>query len=153
VQLRLTYSPRIRADPVYLQALGQAFYNYTYLEWGVIWTIVKLSADGFSSVPRGKTAMEIARAFTRAIADTQPPLSTNLRRELVKLDEQFRAAIKVRNKLLHAHPYTAADFRQQIGGGGYDWTVERIHDAAKLFEDVAIAGNAIFHGPLAKVRP
>ena len=48
-----------KRDPDYLQAVGQALYNFTYLELVVVWTIVKLSADGFQSVPKGKPAGHI----------------------------------------------------------------------------------------------
>ena len=148
----MTYSPRIGADPAYLKAVGQAFYNFTYLEWCVVWTIVRLSADGFASVPRGQTAQKIAQALTKSIDATSPPLPANLRKRLVKFDERFRAAIKLRNKLLHAHPYTASDSTQRLSGGGHDWPIGGVEDAAKSFEDAAIFGNEIFHGDLAKVR-
>jgi hypothetical protein len=148
----MTYSPRIKADRAYLQALGQAFYNFTYLEWCVVWTIAKLSADGFASVPRGQTAQRIAQALTKAIDTTSPALPGGLRKQLVKLDERFRSAIKIRNKLLHAHPYTASDGAQQLRGGGHEWPISSVEEAAKFFEDAAIFGNAIFHGELAKVR-
>ena len=42
----MTYESKIPADPDYLALLGRAFYNFTYMEWVVVWTIVKLSADG-----------------------------------------------------------------------------------------------------------
>lgn len=152
----MTYQPRIHADPTYLQALGRAFYNFTYLEWVVIWIIVKLSSDGFSSVPSGKgaTAGRIANALTKAIHDTSPPLPSDLRYRLVEVDKAYRDAIGYRNKLLHAHPYTADDGAQQLlYTGGPKWPLETVHEAAKLFEDAAIMGNAIFHGDLAQVRP
>jgi hypothetical protein len=149
----VNYKPRIKADSVYLQALGQALYNFTYLEWVVVWTIVKLSGDGFDSVPKGETAAQIAKALTKAIASTRPALPPSLRRELMKFDESYRAAIKVRNKLLHAHPLTAPDGSQQLGTAGSNWTLEQVEVAAKQFEDAAIQGNAIFHGELAKLRP
>ena len=60
----MSYQSRIPADPGYLQALGRAVYNFTYFEWGVIWTIARLADDGFRSVPKGKSAGEIATAFT-----------------------------------------------------------------------------------------
>lgn len=149
----MSYKSRITADPIYLQAVGQAFYNFTYLEWVVIWTIVKLSSDGFKNVPRGKPASNIARALTKAIAMTSPTLPTQLRRRLVIFDESYRGAIQKRNKLLHAHPYTASDGSQQLGGGGLEWPITNVNAAAKLFEEAAIMGNDIFHGDLTKVRP
>ncbi|MBA4158943.1 MAG: hypothetical protein H0X65_15910 [Gemmatimonadetes bacterium] len=149
----MTYTPRLKADPTYLQALGQAFYNFTYLEWVVVCTIVKLSGNGFGSVPRGEPASAIARALSRAIADADPPLPPNLRRDLVKSDERYRDAIRVRNKLLHAHPYTAPSGHPQLGGGGFKWPLENVHVAARMFEDAAIHGNQILHEELPKVRP
>ena len=147
------YKPRIKADLVYLQALGQALYNFTYLEWVVIWTIVKLSHDGFGSVPTGKTAREIARALTNAIQNRSPSLSKTVRRKLVEFANAYRDAFAARNKRLHAHPYTAPTGAQQLRGGGHEWPLEHVHAAAKLFEDAAIFGNGIFHGELAQSPP
>jgi hypothetical protein len=149
----MTYQSRITVDPVYLQAVGQAFYNFTYLEWIIIWTIVRLSSNGFESVPKGQPASVIAKALTHAIQGTQPPLSASLRQSLVKLDENYRAAIKTRNKLLHAHPHTAPDGSQQLSGGGYIWPIDEVNEAAKLFEDIALLGSELFHGGLTQERP
>ncbi len=149
----MTYQPRIIVDPEYLQALGQAVYNFTFLEGIVIWTIVKLSPDGFNSVPKGETALTIAKALTKAIANALPPLPNSLRLSLIKFDKSYRDAIPLRNKLLHAHPHTALDGAQQLGGEGYAWPIDTVHDAAKFFEEAAMLGNDIFHGDLAKARP
>ena len=149
----MAYKPRISADSIYLQTLGQAFYNFTYLEWVVVWTIVKLSPNGFKDVPKGESASIIAKALTKAIQDADPPLSKNLRSQLVHFDRNYRAGIKIRNKLLHGHPYSAENGEQQIGGGGYEWSIDVLNDAAKLFEDAAITGNDTFHGDLKRERP
>jgi len=149
----MTYNSRIQADPDYLHAVGRALYNFTYMEWTVVWTIVQLSNDGFGSVPKGKSADYIAKALIRAIAATEPQLPDKLRRDLVKFHESYLASIKLRNKLLHAHPYTAADGSQQLSGGGVEWPTDVVDEAAKFFEDTAILGNEIFHGELKAVRP
>lgn len=150
----MDYEPRIPAKPVYLQALGRAFYNFTYLEWTVVWTIVKLSPDAFGGVPRGEGAGAIARALVRGIDETDPPLPNDLRRRLVKFHEAYLEAKRQRDKLLHAHPYTAASGKQQLSSGSnLEWPIEKVYEAAKLFEDAAIMGNEIFHGDLARVRP
>lgn len=149
----MSYVPRIHAQPEYLQALGQAVYNFTYLEWVVVWTIVKLSADGFGSVPKGESASKIATALNKALSTTTPPLPAKLRTALFAFEKSYRKASSLRNKLFHAHPYTAAGGAQQLGGGGFEWPLEKVNDAAKQFEDAAIEGNAIFHGPLSEARP
>ena len=59
----MTNNSRISVDSDYLHDVGRAFYNFTYLEWVVVWTIVKLSADGFGSAPKGQTASHIAKAL------------------------------------------------------------------------------------------
>lgn len=136
--------------------LGQAFYNFTYLEWVVIWTIVKLSPDGFDSVPKGKkaTAGAIRAALEKAIKAKLPPLPSSLASDLMQFHDRFQKAIDQRNALLHAHPYTAADGAQRLSySDGYKWPPELVVEAAKIFEEVAIVGNTIFHGELTKVRP
>jgi hypothetical protein len=148
----MTYHFRIPAETEYLQAVGRAFYNFTYLEWVVVWTIGRLSADGFKSVPKGKTASHIAKALIKAIAATEPPLPYKLRRELVKFHEAYLASIARRNMLLHAHPYTAEDGAQQLWGGGVEWPIDVVDEAAMFFESAAIAGNEIFHGELMTAR-
>jgi len=149
----MTYQSRIPADPAYIHSVGTAFYNFTYLEWVVVWTIVKLSTDGFASVPRGETAKVIAAALHKAIENTPLPLPPSLRKRLVKFHESYLAAIRNRNKLLHAHPYSSQEGNQQLGGGGVEWPISEVDQAAQSFENAAIEGNAIFHGELAQVRP
>lgn len=136
-----------------MRAVGQAHYNFTYLEWGVVWTIVKLSADGFGSVPSGKPAGFIAKALIQCINSTSPPLPRPLRTRLVKVHERFLEAISVRNKLLHAHPYTAEGGVQRLGSPGFEWPHGDVDEASKLFEDLAIEVNDIFHGDITSVRP
>lgn len=150
----MPYHSRIPADPEYLQALGRAAYNFAYLEWVVIWIIVKLSPDGFGSVPKGEPSSKIATALARAVAQTRPALTASLRKRLVKeVEHPFREAIKRRNKLLHAHPYTAKAGNQQLGGGGIEWPMAEVDSAARMFEEAAIACNSLFHGDLKKERP
>lgn len=148
----MTYHSRIPAETEYLQSVGRAFYNFTYLEWVVVWTIARLSADGFKSVPKGKTASHIAKALCKAIDATEPPLPDKLRRDLRKLHKAYLDSIACRNKLLHAHPYTAEDGAQQLGGGGVEWPIDVVDRAAMFFERSAIAGNEILHGELKATR-
>ena len=149
----MSHEPRIPSDPEYVRAVGQAHYNFTYLEWGVVWTIAKLSADGFGSVPSGEPAGRIARALILSIDSTTPPLPRALRARLVKVHERFLGAIRVRNKLLHAHPYTADGGAQRLGSPGLQWPRERVDEAAVLFEDLAVEVLDVFHGDLASARP
>lgn len=144
--------PRIPADPAYLAALGRAVYNFTYLEWVVVGIIAKFHPDGFAGVPKGETANRIAKALINAIDQTLPPLPAGLRRDLVKFHEAYRAAISLRNKLFHAHPFTAADGSQQLGGGGSWWPFEELRAAAQEFQAAAILGTGIYHGELVAAR-
>jgi hypothetical protein len=149
----VTHPNRIAADDDYLLALGRAFYNFTYLEWVVVWTIVELSPTGSIAVPMGRPAGTIAKALTKAIAAATPPLSRDLRHRLTEFAEAYRSAIRTRNKLLHAHPHTAPDGSQRLLAPGQVWTTAEVDDAAELFEDAAVLGNGIFHGDLARERP
>jgi hypothetical protein len=114
------------------------------MEWIVVWTIVKLSSDGFGSVPKGRPSGEIARALIVAIDATAPPLSSDLRKRFAKFHERYLAAVRRRNKLLHAHPYTAPGGIQQLGGAGIEWPLEGVIAATKQFEAIAMEGNDIY---------
>lgn len=149
----MAYNYRITVDDEYLLKLGRAFYNYTYLEGIVIQTIAKLSADGFASVPTGKPGGEIAQALDKAIKTSEPTLPAALRQDLARLHTSFLEAIQRRNKLLHARPYIAEGGQQRLTGGGYKWPPEEVDEAARLFEEIAITGNAIYYEQLKIVRP
>ena len=116
----MNYVPRIAADDEYLRKLGRAFYNFTYLEWIVIWTIARLNGSDFTTVPqgRGATASRICAVLTNAIERATPPLTAPLAQALGDFRDRFEQAIDRRNKLLHAHPFTAGDGSQQLGYEG-----------------------------------
>jgi hypothetical protein len=104
-------------------------------------------------VPRGRGANHIAAALARAIIGTAPPLPAALRRELFRFHVEFVGAIKTRNQLLHAHPLTVDDGVQMLAAGSRRWTPEEVAQAATTFEELAIVGSDIFHGPLRAARP
>jgi hypothetical protein len=148
----VTYTSRIPADPTYLAALGRAHYNFVYLEWIVVSTIVRLRDGDWSEVPQRRPAGHILIALCRSIEQATPPLPNGLRARLRSFSKAFDDCIDVRNKLLHAHPFTADGGAQQVGSPGREWSLDRIHDAAKQFEDAAITGNDIYHGELAAAK-
>lgn len=130
----VTYASRIPADAGYLSALGRAFYNFTYLVWIVVSTIARFSPRGCAAVPQGQTARTIARALLRAIDEASPPLAPAVRRDLLQVHERHLQVIRVRNKLLHAHPFTAEDGSQRLSAGCRPWSTEAVDDAAQHFE-------------------
>jgi hypothetical protein len=149
----MTFQSRIQVHPNYIKALGTAFYNFTYLEWIVMWTIVKLSESGFEAVPRGQTASFVAKAWAKAI-ETSPQLSGALRTKLAHFHQCYVKAIKHRNKLLHAHPYTTSGGAQQLmASGGLEWPIETVENAARFFDTTAVEGSELFHGSLKQERP
>jgi hypothetical protein len=150
----MTYTPKIPSDPAYTRLLGQALYNFTYLEWVVLWTIVRLNGNDTGVLSLRETAGAIAKRFLTSIRDTTVPLPVLLRLELTECHDHFVAATKTRNHLLHAHPYTASDGAQRLTySGDLKWPPEDVVKAAVAFEDLAIKVNDIFHGALAQIRP
>ena len=149
----MTYQSRIPADDEYLFKLGRAFYNYTYLEAIVVQTIAKVSVNGFESVPKGKPAGAIAKALKEAVDTAEPALPAPLVKSLKDFRTHFATAIRWRNKLLHAHPYTTPDDQQRLMGGDHSWPFEQVDQAAQFFEEAAIEGSDIYHGQLKAARP
>jgi hypothetical protein len=146
----MCYQPRIIADPNYLLLLGQTLYNFTYLEWIVIWVIAKLNEDGLAGIPKSEPSAEIAKALTQAVVTAGPRLTAALRRDVARFDARFRTAIRTRNDLFHAHPFTT-DQAVRDGAREYEWPRPVLGAAAKLFEDVAIEGDDLLHNGLSKL--
>ncbi len=144
----MAYVSRIPADEQYLAALGRAFYNFTYLEWTVISTIARLDPRGFEAVPQGQSARYIARALAQALERADPPVDAKLSRQLREVQVRYLAAIRTRNQLLHAHPFTDHDGAQQLSANHTPWTTEGVQSAAQEFEEAALFTNGVFHGAL-----
>lgn len=149
----MSYHSRIPADPEYIKIIGTAFYNFTYLEWIVVWTIFKLANEGTAYKHNDKTAGQLANDFKKYIESSTPPLSRGLFDKLVSFQKAFSDARHTRNELLHAHPYTAQGGLQQLTKEGIQWDMQAVEAAALLFENAAIKGSEIFHGSLKRERP
>lgn len=139
-------------DEDVLAALGRAIYNYSYLEWGVIWAIAWLREDeavvGRLATCDGGT---IAGELTQAAEECGPQ---DMRSDLIAWAEAFEGCKNLRNDLLHAHPYTADP---RTGDQGL-WRVRRgarresfsvavtageVHAIAKRFDDVCSEGSPL----------
>lgn len=136
--------PRIPVAPDYVAALGRAAYNFSYLEWGVVWLTETLSPDFLKKVG-GMTAGMIAREFeTLANACSDPDAG-----ELQSLASKFKSLVTDRNALLHGVPFTGSDGEQRLlhigASGRRDWTVEAIGNAGGQFEEAAIHANRLLH--------
>ncbi|WP_437980431.1 hypothetical protein [Sorangium sp. So ce117] len=149
-----TYIPRIGSDPAYITAIGQAFYNFTYLEWNIIWLVAKLKSGYFGEIETAnppKTAGTIRRDLaSEAMASNKIDAPT--RAKLVALAKRFDQATRQRNLLLHAHPFTDQDGNQLLGGLSHGtrqtWTIDDVLGVAEEFEVVAREASAILHQDL-----
>jgi hypothetical protein len=132
------YDFRTPADPEYLHAVGRAFYNFSYMEWGVVYGIASLNECPLWEVPVHEPGGTVAAALDRAIKNTKLKLPNDLRTDLKRLVGSFRAAVKERNNLLHANPFTDEDGAQRLGGKGHrKWRTQDVLRAAKQFEDLS----------------
>lgn len=138
-------------DEDVLAAVGRAVYNYSYLEWGVIWTVAWLREDTsqvncLATCDGGR----IAAALKTAIADCAP---SDVRDDLTVWSEEFEECTKVRNDLLHAHPYTADTEteaqglwrvrRASPGSFSVAVTADEVHEYARQFDDVSTKGSPL----------
>ncbi len=133
---------RIPTDDEYTAMLGRAVYNFTYYEWVVVWTIEK-SEPGYllHYSKKGPTAGSVATKFKTVVIGADARLAA--------CAATFDDLRKERNKLLHAHPYTAANGVQQLGYRGHhpsaEWPLPEVEKAALAFEDAACELNGLFH--------
>jgi hypothetical protein len=147
------FTSRIPCAPEYKYALGQAVYNFTYLEWGAIYVISRLQPNYFKTNPSQKTSGEIFKDLKVAVKDTQI-LGPHIKTRVECFAEQFGILKDRRNSLLHAHPYTADGGEQRLMRRGKDgalsWSIEELDLAARDFETLAVEAGELLHGPLSE---
>lgn len=142
---------RVPADGRYTATLGRAVYNFAYYEWVVIWTVDRLESgyvDRYSSDPRGITSGNVASDFSAAI-DAASSLCPELRDSLRDAAVCFAELVHERNRLIHAHPYTAEGGEQQLLYSGrlprIEWELRDVEEVAARFDAAAATLNELFY--------
>lgn len=97
-------SERIPVANAYLRALGRAVYNFTYLEWGIVW-LTETMEPGFASKVGTLTAGQIANHFANAVKQMNG--ADPGKKDLENLVSIFKALVDDRNRLVHGNPFTA----------------------------------------------
>jgi hypothetical protein len=140
----MQHDSRVPVAEEYVRALGRAAYNFSYLEWGIVW-LAETIRPGFLARVSGMTAGTIGREFealtgSRAEGDAKA---------LQDLAVEFLELVKDRNAMLHGVPYTASGGEQRLlhlgPNGRRDWTEALILEAAKKFELAEIEANILLH--------
>ena len=133
---------RVPVAEGYVRALGRAAYNFSYLEWGIVW-LAETIGPGFLTRVSGMTAGTIAREFEKLSGSCGDSDSDALR----ALASTFGGLVKDRNALLHGVPYTAQGGEQRLRHLGpestRDWTEALILEAAQRFEAAALEANRL----------
>ncbi|MEL6948151.1 MAG: hypothetical protein AAFO73_11025 [Pseudomonadota bacterium] len=136
---------RIPVSDAYLRAVGRATYNFSYLEWGIVWLSETLERGFLDKVSR-MTAGQIAEHFSR--------LTSKLEGEdgerLIALARTFTELVVDRNRLMHGNPYTADGGVQQLSYNGKhgrkQWTESDIMDFADKVASASIESGQLLHG-------
>src|SRR5580658_2783238 len=111
-------------EPEYLQALGEAVYSFTYLEWGFMYLIehlgkLKASPEHFLwNDPESHTAGQLLGKFDRLRKELRSAAFTFTSDQEGNLDDAcavFRDMKDRRNEIVHAHPLTADGDVQRLG--------------------------------------
>jgi hypothetical protein len=134
----------------YLQAIGRLLWNFSLLEWDVVYLIVKLNGDDWSKAKLEETSATIAKSFERSLEDAVSTLPPEFLERLRSVAKLYKRDILERNGLLHAHPYTAATGAQQLGGTDRlatlrEWSLERLQSTAFQIANHQRQANALLH--------
>jgi hypothetical protein len=137
----------IPAKDQYLRELGRATYNFTYVEWGIVWLTETLE-PGFLRDAETLTAGQIARRFSSAVE--RVPATEPDQPELTELVRRFLELVEERNRLIHGNPFTADNGDQRLlytgRHGRRDWTEEHMQ---QFSDDAATLGSVagrLLHG-------
>ena len=139
-------SERIPVAEGYLSALGRATYNFSYLEWGVIWLTETLQ-PAILQISSTMTAGNIAETFSSVVEKLD---KTDVDKERLKvLARQFRDLVVTRNRLMHGNPYTAPSGEQRLlydgKHGRRDWTIESMKDFSGRTATASIEVGKLLH--------
>ena len=130
----------------YLCALGRATYNFSYLEWGVIWLTETLQPR-FLQMASSMTASNVAEKFSSAVEklDNTDPDKTRLQ----ILARNFSDLVPNRNSLMHGNPHTALSGEQRLlydgKHGRKDWTIDSIRDFSSRTATASIEVGQLLH--------
>ena len=139
-------SERIPVAEDYLSALGRATYNFSYLEWGVIWLTETLQ-PGFLQIASTMTAGNIAEEFSNVVKqlDNTDPDKARLK----ILARSFSDLVPVRNSLMHGNPHTALSGEQRLlyngKHGRKDWTIDSMKDFSLRTSTASIEVGELLH--------
>ena len=111
----MSYRPRIPATEAYLAAIGRAAYNFSYLEWGIIWSGEDLT-PGFLARSSSLPAGQIADCFSSIVGKLAPDHPAKDR--LAASAPAFAQLVVTRNQLMPANPSTAAGGEQRLQYAG-----------------------------------
>lgn len=128
------YQSRISVEDSYLEAAGQALFNYAYVE-GIVAYLVNSVVPGYINLTRSRTADEIANDLD---------LSSNIKadQELRGVASRFKELTGKRDALLLALPVTAAKDNAQIlstlTNTAEEWDEASLWDFAQQAEALVI---------------
>lgn len=138
---------RIPASDSYLRELGRAAYNFSYLEWGVIWLAETLE-PGFLSEAQALTAGQIAQRFINVAKSVPDSDCDHL--DLINLARSFQGLVEDRNRLIHGNPFTADNGEQRLlysgKHGRKDWTENLIQQFSDEAAALASSAGRLLHG-------
>ena len=139
-------SERIPVTEDYLAALGRATYNFSYLEWGVIWLAETLQ-PGFLQTSSTMTAGNIAQKFSSVVENLDKTAADKTK--LKMLASNFTDLIALRNSLMHGNPYTALNREQRLlydgKHGRKDWTIDSMKGFATRTATASIEAGKLLH--------
>ena len=133
------YDLQIPVDPDYLEAAGEALYNFAYAE-GIIVYLVNSLIPKYITLTRGRTAGEIANDLKLASA-VEP------KAEVTAVAEEFAALAQRRDSLLLAMPITSKDNTQLLSTLGNtsseNWDIETLWKFAEDAQNVALTAQKL----------
>jgi hypothetical protein len=137
---------RFPCGEAYLRALGRAVYNFSVLEYSVVWVIELIEPGYMKTYQVGKkTAGTVARDFKENIKKLP---SGPIRAKLEGLTARFRQLAIDRNDLLHANPAAIPNGDSHLIKANTTrfiaWAEPHVVATATKFQDAAIDVLAVF---------
>lgn len=150
------YEANSAATPEYYNALGQAAFTYSSVEWAIV-SIARVLKDDFITAEFYKkwTGSDVKREFVKILAINEEGLG-HLHSKLIEYAERFGVIVRRRNAIVHSQPITGEDGSAMLAHyefiDSHHLTVSELDCFTKDADDLLSDLLNILHCELPKVR-
>ena len=150
------YKTKSAVTPDYFNALGQATFAFSTLEWSVVCIARRINTDFITKEFYKKwTSGTVKKEFIKVLEENKSNLGSLYDKLLIFTDE-FGALIERRNAIVHSQPITGKDGSSMLAHyefiDSFHWTIDELDKFTEDTEILSTKLNNVLHHEIAKQK-